>query len=150
MYIKNIPPIIKLRILKLWLLGVPRDMIAVTVGIGTGSVSRIIKEIIASDVPDLDLFRVIAKRLREHQLDINQFVERVRLSENLLYLGISLEEVENLLEQASIHCFKSEKEIDKFIRDILAVCNLASMLGVSVPELAEFINRKYLGGGFRI
>ncbi|WP_148687361.1 hypothetical protein [Candidatus Nitrosocosmicus hydrocola] len=114
----TIPSFIKIKVLKLWILGIPRDMVAHSLGIGTGSVSRIIRDIKLYDIPDLDLLREIGKILREHGLGMNDFIDTIRMNGYLSDMGISTEQVEILLEQIHIQSYRNGEDIEKFLKCI--------------------------------
>jgi len=51
----KIPISIRQQVIKQWLQGISRDQIAKNNGIGSGTVSDIIKECKRNDIPDIDL-----------------------------------------------------------------------------------------------
>ena len=61
---KRIPNDIKLRVLRDWLFGLPRDVISQGTGIAGGSISRIIDSWRSTEVADMDLLREIAVMIR--------------------------------------------------------------------------------------
>jgi hypothetical protein len=78
----KLPREIKLEVLRKWLEGNSRDIIAFEVRIGTGTVSGIIKEFRTGDF-DADLLREVALHLKNRGLTIQSFVPLVRLREVL-------------------------------------------------------------------
>jgi len=140
----TIPSFIKIKVLKLWILGIPRDMVAHSLGIGTGSVSRILRDIKLYDIPDLDLLREIGKILREHGLGMNDFIDTIRLNGYLSNMGISTEQVEILLEKIHIQSYRNGEDIEKFLQNVLTICNAAAASGISVSELCRILHRKNL------
>ena len=78
----KLPREIKLEVLRKWLEGNSRDIIAFEVHIGTGTVSGIIKEFRTGDF-DADLLREVALHLKNRGLTIQSFVPLVRLREVL-------------------------------------------------------------------
>ena len=78
----KLPREIKLEVLRKWLEGNSRDIIAFEGRIGTGTVSGIIKEFRTGDF-DADLLREVALHLKNRGLTIQSFVPLVRLREVL-------------------------------------------------------------------
>ena len=140
-----IPPFLKLKVLRLWLDGIPRDMIASSVGIGTGSVSRIIQDFkLGGDLPDLDLCRQLGKTLKENSLNINEFTRAIRLSEYLSNMGISEDQIEHFIDQAAAHCYDHGIDIKKFMHTVFAICKATSVSGISIQDLYDIIQSKRL------
>lgn len=76
----KIPREIRLDVVRKWLQGKSRDQIAKEVGIGSGTVSSIIKEYRSVDF-DADVLREVALNLKTMGLDIQRFAPLVRLRE---------------------------------------------------------------------
>jgi hypothetical protein len=74
----KIPREIRLQVIRKWLEGKSRDLIAYQVNIGAGTVSGIIKEFRRGDF-DADLLREVALNLKDRGLDIQSFAPLVRL-----------------------------------------------------------------------
>ena len=73
----KIPREIRLQVIRKWLEGVSRDLIAHQLHIGAGTVSGIIKEL--REGFDVDLIREVALNLKDRGLDIQSFAPLVRL-----------------------------------------------------------------------
>jgi hypothetical protein len=73
----KIPREIRLQVIRKWLEGKSRDLIAYQLHIGAGTVSGIIKEL-RGDF-DVDLLREVALNLKDRGLDIQSFAPLVRL-----------------------------------------------------------------------
>jgi hypothetical protein len=74
----KIPREIRLQVIRKWLEGESRDLIAHQLHIGAGTVSGIIKEFRREDF-DADLLRQVALHLKDRELDIQSFAPLVRL-----------------------------------------------------------------------
>ena len=78
----KIPREISLEVIRKWLEGKTRDLIAYESEIGAGSVSEIVKEYRRGDL-DADLLREVALNLKNSGLDIQSFAPLVRLRQVL-------------------------------------------------------------------
>ena len=74
----KIPREIRLQVIRKWLEGESRDLIAYQLHIGAGTVSGIIKEFRREDF-DADLLRQVALNLKDRGLDVQSFAPLVRL-----------------------------------------------------------------------
>jgi hypothetical protein len=74
----KIPREIRLQVIRKWLEGKSRDLIAYQLHIGAGTASGIIKELRRGDF-DVDLLREVALNLKDRGLDIQSFAPLVRL-----------------------------------------------------------------------
>jgi hypothetical protein len=126
----------------LWILGVSRDAIARNVGIGSGSVSRIIAEIRSKEVPDLDLLRAIAIKISSKDLDWNEVASYVRFSNSLEQVGLSESDLETLILHLESICFKTNQSLHEFVAALKENFNYASELGVSIHDLTDSIIEK--------
>jgi DNA repair ATPase RecN len=126
----------------LWLLGISRDLIARSVGIECGSVSRIIDEIRSKEVPDLDLLRAIAKKIKGEGLDWTAVASYTRFSNTLEQIGLSEKDLEILILHIESHCFKTNQNIHDFVDAVNENFKFASELGVSIYEVFDSIEHK--------
>jgi hypothetical protein len=78
----KIPREIRLEVIRKWLEGKTRDLIAYELEIGAGTVSEIVKEYRSGDF-DADLLREVALNLKNSGLDIQSFARLVRLRQVL-------------------------------------------------------------------
>jgi hypothetical protein len=78
----KIPREIRLEVIRKWLEGKTRDLIAYELEIGAGTVSGIVKEYRRGDL-DADLLREVALNLKNSGLDIQSFAPLVRLRQVL-------------------------------------------------------------------
>ena len=82
----KIPREIRLQVIRKWLEGESRDLIAHQLHIGAGTVSGIIKEFRREDF-DADLLRQVALNLKDRGLDVQSFAPLVRLRHVLEEVG---------------------------------------------------------------
>lgn len=82
----KIPREIRLQVIRKWLEGKSRDLIAYQLHIGAGTVSGIIKELRRGDF-DVDLLMEVALNLKDRGLDIQSFAPLVRLRHVLEEVG---------------------------------------------------------------
>jgi hypothetical protein len=78
----KIPREIRLEVIRKWLEGKTRDLIAYELEVGAGTVSEIVKEYRRGDL-DADLLREVALNLKDRRLDIQSFAPLVRLRQVL-------------------------------------------------------------------
>ena len=78
----RIPHLLKIKVLNHWLDGMSRDNIAINVKIASGSVSRITEEFKNTEIPDIDLLREVALRLKKQNFDLTQFARFYEIEEN--------------------------------------------------------------------
>ncbi len=130
-----------MKILDFWLLGISRDLIARHVGIGCGSVSRIINAL-KSKVPDLDLLRAIAVKIKSEGLDLTNVASYIRFSNFLEQMGLSEIDLERLMLQIESHCFKTNQNIHDFVVGVDENFKFASELGISINEVSDLIKHK--------
>ena len=90
---RRIPKEIKYKVLDEWLYGIPTNMIPTCNGIGYGSVYRII-ESSKSKIPDLDVFRAVAVKIRQDGLGLSDLTLGIRIKNFLLQMGSSEIEME--------------------------------------------------------
>jgi transcriptional regulator with XRE-family HTH domain len=98
------PKSIKINVINEWLQGISRNKIANSNGIGAGTVTNIHQQVRNNDVPDTDLLRELAIKLKKENLDLSYFASAVRLKKVLD--RIELPEEELLLEEMDVRCFR--------------------------------------------
>jgi hypothetical protein len=138
---ERIPHSLKKTVINEWLQGISRDTIASDNGIGGGTVSRIIQEA-KMDIPDINLLREVAVKLKEENLDVNHFASSVRLKKILDGLGLTEENVELLIEQVNTHCFKHGMSEKEFVSKIDEICNMLDNVEFSLNDLPAYIVQK--------
>ncbi len=134
------PYSVKLKVIEGWVQGISRDKIALDNDIGAGTVTGIIQQS-KTNIPDLDLMRELALKLKKENLDLNYFTSAVRLKKVLDGLDISEENVESFLEEINIHCFKKNIDKKEFILKIDEVWKIANNLDVSIFNIPSHIQK---------
>jgi len=135
-----IPHKTKVQVLHQWIQGIPRDRIAENNDIGRGTVSNIIKQF-KTTVPDIDLMRETALQIKKEDLQIFTYAASIRLRRLLEQLNITEDQVENLLEEISIYCFKQQITPKDFVLKINEVSDLAMDLQTPIHKLPSFVNQ---------
>jgi hypothetical protein len=138
---KEIPHAIKVRVLRGWLRGISRDSIAIENKIGYGSVSAIIDKF-RLQIADMDLLRAVSIELRKKDLDLYQLGASMRLKRKLDKINLPEEQIENVLEQMSIHCFQEDTDIGQFFVQIDKVTQVSNILGISIFDIPEIIEKE--------
>jgi hypothetical protein len=136
----NIPSSIKQAVLRDWLLGIPRETIAINNDISSGSVSNIILQS-KTKIPDLDLLRQISSMTNKKEIDLSDVGPTIRLKKIMEQFGIFEEKMEVFIEAIKIHCFKKEIDEKEFISKVDKVFSLLSDIGLSIDELFDYIEK---------
>ena len=134
------PRQIKVQVLYQWIQGIPRDKIAENNDIGRGTVTNIIKQF-KTNVPDIDLMRQTALQIKKEDLEIFSFAASMRLRRLLEGLEITEDQIESLLEEINIYCFKQQITPKDFVLKINEVSGLAMDLQTQIHKLPSFINQ---------
>ena len=137
MYSK-IPKSIRERVIKQWLQGMSRDQIAKHNDIGAGTVSSIIKDS-KQEIPDIDLLREVALVIKNDDLDLSVLAYSIRLKKKMDGMGLNEDQIESLIENINIHCFKSGLTGEEFINTINNIVVLSQKLRMPVDELPNHI-----------
>jgi hypothetical protein len=154
----KIPREIRLQVIRKWLEGVSRDLIAHQLHIGAGTVSGIIKEL-REGFDDVDLLREVALNLKDRGLDIESFAPLVRLKHVLEEVGwisgagLGQEVIEgNRNEEygsGNISNYGYDHEIDQFVEKkmeslIMSLEAFCYQQNLSVKQFFDFIHSIYL------
>ena len=123
-----------------WIQGIPRDRIAENNDIGRGTVTNIV-QYFKTTVPDIDLMRETALQIKKEDLEIFTYAASIRLRRLLEQLNITEDQVENLLEEISIYCFKQQITPKDFVLKINEVSDLAMDLQTPIHKLPSFVNQ---------
>jgi hypothetical protein len=139
------PYSIKVQVIKDWIEGISRDKIALNNNIGAGTVTSIIQQSKLS-VPDMDLMRLLALKIKKENLDLNYFASSVRLKKLLDGFGLNEEKVELFIEEMNVHCFKQDMDEKEFIIKVDEVSKIVNNLEVSLYNIPKHIDKltKYL------
>jgi hypothetical protein len=138
---KRIPNEIKSKVLDQWLFGLPTNTIAICNGIGYGSVFRIMK-LFKSKIPDLDVLRAVAVRIKQEGLSLNDVASGIRIKNFLEQMGSSEIEMERLLTEIDIHSFKTNPTFSNFVKEIHEIHRFASRLGISIHQVYDYVEDK--------
>jgi hypothetical protein len=137
----KVPPEIRTQVLVLWLRAYSRDNIARTVGIGTGTVSEILKEYIKRD-PEFVHLREFVVALKNEVGDIKKLASAIRHLRVLESHNLTEEQIESLIMNAINHCFKKGVSLEKFIEEVDKVSKLADNTGVAIEMLQAYVQDK--------
>src|SRR3982751_4741363 len=113
--VATIPKSVKIKVLNEWLQGIRRNKIAESNGIGAGTVTDITQQARNNDIPDIDLMRDLALKLKKEGLDVSRFASSVRLKKVLDRMGLPEEKLESLLEEINIHCLQLKIDEKAFL-----------------------------------
>ncbi len=138
---KRIPNDIKNKVLDDWLFGLPSTMIATCNGIGYGSVFRII-ESLHSKIPDLDVLRAVAVKIKQEGLTLNDVASGIRIKNYLEQMGSSEKEMESLLKEIDIHSFRTDQTFSDFVKEIHEIHRFASALGISIHQVHDYVKHQ--------
>ncbi|MGD9533813.1 MAG: hypothetical protein AB7V56_08600 [Candidatus Nitrosocosmicus sp.] len=137
----RIPPSIKSKVLMMWLTGTPRNEIAHRVDIGYGSVSRILDKI-KSEVPDLDLLREVALKIKKEDFNLSEVASGIRLSNFLKQMGSSEEKMEKLLQFMEIYCYKTDQDFHDFIGIVEKIKEFEADFNITIHQIPDFLKQK--------
>ena len=140
----KVPKSIKQQVIKQWLQGTSRDQIAKNNDIGAGTVSAIIKDIKQNDIPDIDLLREVALLLKKEDLDLLLLASSIRIKKKADDMDLSEDQVESLIENINIHCFKRGLRAKEFVNIVSKSVALSQKLGMPVDQLPDYILEQQL------
>jgi hypothetical protein len=90
----------------------------------------------------MDLLRAVSIELRKKDLDLYQLGASMRLKRKLDKINLPEEQIENVLERMSIHCFQEDTDIEQFFVQIDKVTQISNTLGISIFDISEIIERE--------
>ena len=134
----RIPNLIRKRVIQQLLQGVSRGEIARKNDISDGTISAISWEG-SEDDPNFDLQRELAIMLKKEGLTLNSFASSVRLKKQLENKGIHEGQIDSIIEQIDVHCFKLGITPEQLVENIQKVSALSENLGISLNELPQMI-----------
>jgi hypothetical protein len=124
-----------------WIQGIPQDKIAENNNnIGRGTFTNIIQQF-KINIPDIDLMRHTALQIKKEDLEIFSFAASTRLRKLLEQFQITECQIENLLEEINIYCFKQDILPKEFILKIEEVPDLAMDFETPIHNLPLYINQ---------
>lgn len=121
----RLPPEIREEALTFWLKAYSRDDIAKIVEVGSGTVSEIVKDYIRRN-PGFELLREFVVAIRKEGTNARHFASAIRLQRLLESHSLAAEQIESLIANAAIQCFKREVNLNKFIGDVNKTADLAN------------------------
>jgi hypothetical protein len=139
----KVPKSIKQQVIKQWLLGMSRDEIAKDNDIGAGTVTAIIKDA-KQEIPDIDLLREVALVLKKYDLDLSVFASSIRIKNKLVEMNLNEDQLETLIENINIHCFKHGLTGEEFLNIVNKVCALLDKIGMPLDQLPNHIMQEQL------
>jgi transcriptional regulator with XRE-family HTH domain len=139
----KIPKPIREQVIKQWLQGISRDQIAKDNDVGAGTVSSIIKDS-KQEIPDIDLLREVAILLKKEELDLDVFGSSIRLKKKMDEMGINEDQIETLIENVNIHCFKRGLSAEELVNTINKVSALSENIGMPLDQLPDYITQQEL------
>jgi hypothetical protein len=77
--------------------------------------------------------------LKREGVDVNSFASSIRLQRKLDEKGLSEEQIESLIEDVDVHCFRSGLKPEEFVNTISKVSVLSDNLAISVNGLSEYM-----------
>ena len=138
----RIPEQIRRDVIRKWLLGLRRDVIAKETNIGKGTVSEIISQYSSKD-SEVDLIRQVALAIRDLKTDVFAFSQALRLKNILNEVGLKEEEkIESLVTITEIHCFKRGLDLQEFFDIVEEVTSYSNKLGIPVEDLPSNIEEQ--------
>ena len=120
-----------------------RDEIGKDNDIGAGTVSAIIKDA-KQEIPDIDLLRAVALVLKKYGLDLSVLASSIRIKNKLDEMGLNEDQVETLIENINIYCFKHGLTGEKFLNIVNNVCALLDNLEMPLDQLPNHIMQQQL------
>jgi hypothetical protein len=138
----NIPREIKEKVIREWLQGTRRETIAENNDLADGSISNIVKDAsLQVENHDMALFRRLAVILNENGLEPVIVGFAIRLLKIMEDNGIDLNQVEPIISEFAIYCFKHQISFDKLIQSGYEALSLEKELGVPVKMLSEHVTQ---------
>lgn len=137
----RLPPEIREQVLTLWLKAYSRDDMAKIVGIGSGTVSEIVKDYNRRN-PGFDLLREFVVAIRREGSSVRRYATAIRMQRLLESHNLTAEQIESFVANADIQCFKRNEDLNKFIGDVNKTADLANKTSVPVEELPVHIREK--------
>ena len=134
---KRIPPQIIEQVLGLRLSGRSIREIAQSLGIGVGSVHAITKQFALRDENHL-LLRTLTVNLRKNGLDVIEYAWLVRLSKILQDAGVTKNQVEEMISEVPLYCFKAGIDVESLV-DLLKMYQSYLDADSSDPAQTNFI-----------
>jgi transcriptional regulator with XRE-family HTH domain len=139
----KVPKSIRERVINQWLQGMSRDQIAKDNDIGAGTVSSITKDA-KQEIPDIDLLREVALVLKKYDFDLSVLASSIRIKNKLDEMGLNEDQIDSLIDNGNIHCFKRGLTGEEYFNNVDKVCALSDNLEMSLDEMPSYIVQQEL------
>jgi hypothetical protein len=141
----KIPREIKEKVIREWLQGIRREKIAENNDLAGGSVTNIVKDAsLQEEYHDMVLFRHLAVILNENGLEPSIVGFAIRLLKIMEDNGIDVNQIEPIISDFAIYCFKHQISFDKLIQSGYEALSLEKELGVPVNVIgARYSGKEY-------
>jgi transcriptional regulator with XRE-family HTH domain len=139
----KVPKSIRERVINQWLQGMSRDQIAKDNDIGAGTVSSITKDA-KQEIPDIDLLREVALVLKKYDFDLSVLASSIRIKNKLDEMGLNEDQIDSLIDNGNIHCFKRGLTGEEYFNIVDKVCALTDNLEMPLDELPNHITQQEL------
>ena len=137
------PKSVKIKVLNEWLQGISRYRIAESNSIGAGTVTDIVQQARNNNIiPDIDLMRDLALKLKKEGLDVSHFASSVRLKKVLDRMGLPEEKLESTLEEINIYSFRRGMEEKDFVSKIDEILQMAYEFDIPIPDVLIKLGQK--------
>jgi hypothetical protein len=122
-----------------YLRGKSRDQIAIDLGIGTGTVSKIIIQWKAG-LPNADELRELVLLLRKLGISASRYAQGARIASCLINLGVNDDEFHQFVSVTYDHCKKIDLQPDKVAYLLKQLLDLSE--SVPVAQIPEYIEQQ--------
>lgn len=138
----RIPPAIKSKVIQLWLKGISRDAIARSLKIEKTSVSRILDSSKSTDIPDLDLLRQVALKMKTEGFELAELASGIRLSNFIKQMGLTEERMEELLRDMEIYCFQNDLKFHDLATIIDKIKDFELNFDITIEQIPDYLEKK--------
>jgi hypothetical protein len=135
------PKNIKEKVLKFWLSGIARKKSAEKARIGDGTVTSIVQEA-RQNIPDIDLLRAVAVKIKSKDWDLNIFSSAIRHREMLQRKGLSDDQIDSLIENVDEYGFKHGTTSEHFVNLVQNMAIISSKYDCPIDKLPDLIEEK--------
>jgi chromosome segregation ATPase len=74
--------------------------------------------------------------------DVKSFASSIRLQRKLDEQGLSEEQIESLIENMDVHCFRRGVKPEEFVNTINKISLLSDNLGIPIDEISQYISQE--------
>jgi hypothetical protein len=126
----------KQKAINYWLSGLTRDETAKKLGISEGNVSLIVQQA-KENVPDIDLLRELAVRLKKQGFKLDLFASAYRHRSMLHAKGLDDDQIDDMIQHIDEHCYRRGIEVKTFIQRIDKTSLFSDKYACPIEELEE-------------